>query len=190
MRNKRGMATQLMVMIVMAIVLISLVFFGFIIQLVGAPLQSTLQDTNGILQETFQSTGDQNIIDAGQHSFGNASASLSNLEWFAYVMFIVMFLVFIIMCFYVRMYPFLAFFWIILVVLMFFGSIYLTVVYQDLRVSPGLDTYYQGWENTDFMLQYLPAIILIVGIIGGIVMFLIATRSQEVELANYGGYAI
>lgn len=190
MKNKKGLANQIILLMVMAVVLILIMGLVFIWQLIGPPLQNTLQSSNTILQDTMSSTQDQKLINASQASFGNAAASLNNLEWFSYTMFIMMFLVFLIMCFYVRVYPFLIFIWLILVVLLFITSLYFAVTYQDLRADATLGSYYQSWENTDFMLKNLPAIVLIVGIVGGIIMFMIANRSPEVELSNYGGVPI
>lgn len=190
MNNKKGLGNQIMLLIVMAIVLIGLILIMFVWGMLGPPLQATLSDSNTIIQETFASSQDANLISAGQTSFGNATEGVTNnLEWVSYTMFILMFLVFLIMAFYVRTYPFLLVIWIILIVLMFFGSIYLTVVYQDLRADATLGAYYQSWENTDFILQNLPIITLMVGIIGGIIMFMLASRNQEVEQIS-GGYPI
>lgn len=186
MNDKRGLSGQIMAIIIMAIVLILIMLIVFIGQLVLPPLVSSVQDTSSIVQTAFQSSGNQDLIAAGDASFVPASQSLNNLEWVSYTMFVILFLVFLIMCFYVRTYPFLLVIWIILIVILLIVSIYLAVVYQDLRVSPGLDTYYQSWENTDFFLRYLPGIILIMGVVGGIIMFVISSREQEAELGSTG----
>lgn len=184
--DKRGIASQIMIVIIMGIVLAMLMLFIFIGQLIGPPLISTLQDTNGILQETMQSTNNENLTSAAQASFQPAADSLNNFEWLSYTLIIMVFLVFIVMCFYVRTYPFLLFVWIIMIILLVVMAIYLSVVYQDLATDNTLGGYYTSWENTDFILQNLPAIILILGIVGGIVMFILSSREQEAEIG--GGY--
>lgn len=186
MKDKRGIGNQLMLIIVMAIILGLLMLIIFIAQLVGPPLVSTLQDTNSIIQGSLSTSGNQDLVTAGQSSFEPVAQSLNNLEWVSYTMFVMLFIVFLIMCFYVRTYPFLLVFWIILIVIMLIIAIYLAVVYQDLRVDPTLGSYYTSWENSDFFLKNLPAIILVIGIVGGIIMFIISSREQEVEYAGSG----
>lgn len=190
-KNKKGQAQlsgKIVIIIVMAIVLITLVLGIFLFQLVGPPLVSTLQDTSGILTETMQTSGNEPLQNATASSFTPALQSLNNLEWLSYTLFIVMFFTWIIMCFYVRSYPFLLIIWIVLVIIMIVLSIYLAVVYQDMRIDPGLSDYYQSWENTDFMLKNLPVVVTILGIVGGIVMFVLASRDQEAEVGLGGGY--
>ena len=189
-KNKKGqmqLAGKIWLIIIMAIVLIMLILGFFLYQLVGPPLVSTLQDASGTISGTMQQSGDQNLQNASAASFEPALQSTNNMEWLGYTLFIVMFFTWIIMCFYVRSHPYLMLIWIVLVIIMVVLSIYLAVVYQDLRTSPGLADYYQSWENTDFMLKNLPIIVTILGIGGGIVMFILASREPEAE-GNYGGY--
>jgi len=181
---------KIMIIIVMAIVLIMLILGFFLFQLVGPPLVSTLQEASGVISNTMQSTGDEALVNASASSFEPALQSMNNLEWISYTLFIVMFFTWIIMCFFVRSYPFLIIIWVILMIIMVVLSIYLAVVYQDMRTSPGLAEYYQSWENTDFMLKNLPVVMTILGIIGGIVMFVLASRDQEAEIGQGGYYPI
>ena len=169
----------------MAVVLVSLILVFFVFQLIGPPLVSVVQTSNTIIQESLASSGDGNLTAAGEASFQPAADSLNNFEWISYTIFIVLILTWLIMCFYVRTYPFLMVIWILLVIVLVALSLYLSVVYQDLRLDPTLGTYYQSWENTDYFLQFLPAIVVIVGIIGGIIMFAILSRDNEAELGYY-----
>lgn len=185
-KNKKGISGQIMLLIVMAIILIAIVLMVYIFTLIGAPLQSIMQDTSGILSDTMQSTNDPDLINASQASFEPALRSLNNLEWFSYTIAIMAFLVFLIMCFYVRVYPFLIFIWIVLIIVLLALSLYLTSAYQGLASDDGLGGYYTAWENTDFMLKNLPFIILILGIGGGIIMFMLASKEQSVEAGGGG----
>lgn len=190
-KNKKGqmqVANKIMIIVVMAIVLIMLVLGFFLFQLVGPPLVSTLQDASGTISETMQQSGDETLQNASASSFEPALQSMNNLEWLSYTLFIVMFFNWIIMCFFVRSHPFLLIIWIVLMIIMIALSIYLAVVYQDMRTSPGMAEYYQSWENTDFMLKNLPIVMTILGIVGGIVMFTLVSRDPEAGLGNYGGY--
>lgn len=183
-KDKKGLASQIMIIIVMALVIGFIILLIFLGQLVFPPLVSVSQDANVILQDTFQASGDSDLQAAGEASFQPAADSLNNLEWVSYTMVIIMFLVFLVMCFYVRTYPFLMFIWIILIILMLILSIYLAVVYQDLAADPALGDYYTDWKNTDFVLQNLPFLVVILGIAGGIIMFILSSRDQEAEIGT------
>jgi hypothetical protein len=181
-KNKRGEANpggQIVLLLVMGVVLVLLVLSLFLWQLVGPPLVSTIQTAGTISTQAFQSTQDADIISAGASSITPAVDSLNNLEWVSYTLFTLLFLTFIIMCFFVRVYPFLVVFWIIIVVILFIASLYLTTTYQDMRTDPSLG--YTSWENTDFMLRNLPVLIFVVGLVGGIVMYIIASKDKEID---------
>lgn len=181
-KNKKGMGNKLVFIIIMAVILVVLILGFFIFQLVGPPLVSTLQDTSSIISTTMSTSNNEVLQNASASSFEPALQSMNNLEWLSYTLFIVMFLTWVIMCFYVRAYPFLIILWIVLMLIMVVLSIYLAVVYQDMRTSPGLAEYYQSWENTDFMLKNLPVVMVVLMVVGGIVMFVLASRDQEAEL--------
>lgn len=186
-RNKKGLSTGLSILIVMGIVLFVLIAMLFVAQTTLPIIQGTLGDVNVVLQEAVQETGDTGLINASQSSFQPATDSLQNFEWITYTVFIFLFITFIIMAFYVRTYPFLIFIWIIMIIILLFASIFLTVAYQDLAASD-LGVYYSAWENSHWLVSNLPIVVLAIGIIGGIVMFILASREQEAESIgiNYG----
>lgn len=178
-KNKKGVSGQILTLMIVGFILIGILIIGFLFSVIGPILTPTLQDANSVAQQAFQQSGDQNIINAGQSSFQPAADSLNNLEWLSYTMLIVMFLVFFIMCFFVRAHPYLLPIWIVLVVVLLFCAIWLSVAYQELRTDPLFQSYYTAWGNTDFALQNLPLLVLIGGIIGGIIMFGISKNNSE-----------
>lgn len=183
--NKKGEGnpgSQIMLLLIMGVVLVMIVLGLFFWQLVGPPLVSTAQTANGIVVDVFANSNDQNLITAGESSFTPAGETLNNLEWVSYTLFTLLFLTFIIMCFFVRVYPFLIIFWIIIVTVVFISSLYLTVAYQDMRTDTSLG--YQSWENSDFMTKNLPVVIFFVGISGGIVMYIIASKNKEIDVGG------
>lgn len=190
-KNKKGVAQQMLLLLIMAGVLIGIIGVFWIFSLVGPPLLSSTGTAKTIIQDSFQATNDQNLINASNNSIVPALETVNNLEWFSYGVIIMMFLAFIIMCFAVRVYPFLIFFWIVLVIIMVILSVYLTVAYQDFKTDSSLNAYYSSWENTDYILRYLPAIVTALGILGGIIMFILSSREQEAEAYSYaGGYPL
>lgn len=184
MEDKKGLATQIILLIVMGIILMAIVLGLYIFHLIGAPVQSIVGGVGGVgevLTESIQGTENQELIDASASSFEPALKTFNNLEWIAYVFFILAFLIFIFMCFYIRVYPFLIWIWIVFIVILVILSLYLTNAYQGLVQDPTLNGYYSSWENTDFMLKNLPAIISVLGTIGAIIMFILASKEQEIE---------
>lgn len=178
-KEKKGLADKIILLLVMGFVLIMIFVFLFLAQLVLPLMVGLSQETNLQIRDAFQQTGDENIINASQVSFEPASQSLNNLEWISYTLFIIVLLVFLIMCSYVRTYPFLIFVWIVLMLVLLFLSLYLVVSYQDMVADATLGGYYTSWENTDFMLKNLPVIVLFMGVIGGIIMFFVSRNSEQ-----------
>lgn len=183
-KNKKGLSDQIILIMVMSIVLIFIILLFYVGHLLLPVIVPTLQDAKTSVKQAVQETGDQNLITAEASSVEPVADSLNNLEWMSYVMLIFSFLTFLVMCFYVRTYPFLMVVWILMIIVLIFVSIQLTISYQELRTDPILSSYYQAWENTDFVLQNLPIIILVMGIGGGIIMFSVSSRDPEVEIGG------
>jgi hypothetical protein len=184
--NKKGITSQIMTLYIMGIVLVVLVMFIYLWALAGPLFVGLMGDANTEFKTLFQQTNDQHLINASVPSIETGIDSLNTFEWVSYMIFIFMFLGFLIMCFYVRTYPFLIAVWIVLIIIIVFLSIFLTVTYQDISLDPSVSGYYSQWENTDFMLKNLPAILSVLGVIGGIIMFILATREQEIEQQTGG----
>lgn len=185
-KDKRGIGNSLFALLIIAGVLIVIMLVVFVFQMAGPPLISTTNSAKTILHNSIQTSGNPALVNASANSIEPGLESLNNMEWIAYTLFTLMFLSFLGMCLYVRTYPFLLVFWIVLIILLTIVSLYLAVSYQGLRTDTSLG--YQSWENTDFMLKNLPTIIFTLGAIGGIVMFGISRGQNEQEqLGYYGG---
>lgn len=184
MRDKKGLSGQITTIIVMGIILGVIMLMVFVAQLAGPILFGPLQEIGVEINTAFQETGNQDLIDAQESSFQPAIQATNNFEWITYTILIFMFIIFIVMCFYVRTYPFLIVVWILMILLLLFASLYLTVSYQEISVDSTLSGYYDSWENSNFLLKNLPVIILMVGVIGGIIMFILASREQEAEVGG------
>ncbi len=185
-KNKKGLAGNIMLLIVFGIVLVFIILLIYAGSLILPILTPNLQEMGTLANDAMQSTNNQDIQYASNNSIVPATESLNNMEWIGYTMMIFMFLVFIVMCFYIRVYPFLMWIWIVLIVILVFVSMYMTVAYQDLRADSQLGDYYKAWGNTDFVLRNLPVVVFILGVIGGIVMFMVSSRDGAMEQG--GGY--
>lgn len=180
--NKKGFYNQMMIVLILGIVLGAIVIGFFIFGLISPILISTAGTFGDVLNQTTTTANDGNLTFATQSSFTNAVSAVQQISWLPWVLFVFMILALIIMCFYVRTYPFLAFFWIVIVVLLGIISIVLTNAYQDIVNQGGdLANAYLSSTSSHYMLSYLPHIVIAIGIIGGIIMFMLASKDSEAE---------
>lgn len=183
MMNKRGVMDQLYPVLIMGVVLLGLILVIFLLA-IGLPmLTKGLNIFNTAFQGAIENAPDKNITVAGKVSVGNANTGVQVLEWISYALIIMFILAFFIMCFYVRTYPFLSFIWIGIVIVLVVASLIMTVAYQNIMNSGGwISDAVGGWKNTNYILAYLPHIVAGIGIIGGIIMFILASREPEAEV--------
>lgn len=182
MKGKKGFQKQIMIVIIIGLVFGMLIIFSYAGMLFFPILTDSFGTLSGILQEATSeaNTGNQALENATQASFVQANRGVQQLEWIVFTMFVFLMITMLIMCFYVRTYPFLIFVWILMILILTFGSLFLANAYQDLR-SGELSEVYTSWENTDYYLQWLPHIVVIIGVIGGIIMFVLASKQPEAE---------
>lgn len=178
-KGKRGFYNQLMIVVVLGMVLGGIMLLFWIGGMVLPIISQTSGDLNSIIQSASTDTGDANMSMATEASFGNVNKTVQNFEWVYFTLIIFVFITFIAMCFYVRTYPFLAFVWLLIIFILVFISIFLASSYQD--VSATGDLGYSSYQTSGFYMSYMPYIFAVIGIIGGIVMFILATRDQEAE---------
>jgi hypothetical protein len=139
-------------------------------------------EINSIIQNASLTTGNGNLTLATTSVLGQTNTGIQQLEWISYTIIIILLLTFVMLCFYVRTYPFLAFIWILIIVFLGGLSIFLTSAYQDIQSKGGfIGDALNSWENTNSLALWLPYIIVGIGIIGGIIMFVLATRESEVQ---------
>lgn len=180
MMNKKGLSNQIMVVIVMGMIIGLIIVFSYAGMLFFPLVSDSFSTLGGIMSDVSQETGNPAIQNATSSSFTPAVEGVQQLEWISFTIFVFLIMTMLIMCFYVRTYPFLVFIWILIIVVLVFFSIFLANAYQDLRVG-SLGDVYTSWENTDYYLQWLPHIVMVIGIIGGIIMFVLASRQPEAE---------
>lgn len=180
--DKKGFYNQLQVVIVMAMVLGALIVLIFAGTMFFPVIADVGKDLNSAFQGAVQETNDTGLIVASEASFGSANKVLQSFQWISYTMIVLLFLTFIVMAFYTRTYPFLAFIWIAVVICLVFISLIFSISYRNMVTDAGdLSLAYESWKNHHFMMLYLPHIITVIGIFGGVVMFILATKDQEAE---------
>ena len=180
--NKKGIYQQYMLIMVVFIALatIMLVFWGLsAIVPTGASL---VKDLTSEVSGMVVSTGDQNLTNAISPQLNAIDSTVNNFEWVIYMLLICSFIGFIALCFYVRTYPFLIFFWIFGMIIMVVISLFITNAYQS---QTGGDDYIatasKAWTSNHYLMSNLPIIFVGVGVLGGIVLFILISKDPEAE---------
>lgn len=182
--NNRGLVQQMIVILVMIGVLMALIVGYFAWSLIAPLLVSTGNELTGALQNVTQ--GDQNLSVIVNNTIVPLNTSVSqNLEWISYSLLVFLMLGFFLCCFFVRTYPFLLVFWLGFNFVIAFASIYMSSSYSDLlRGSDAAALAYQSWQANSFIITNLPAICIAIGVLGGIILFVLLTKDPEAELVT------
>lgn len=184
--NNRGLFNQILIVLVLAIAL-GTVFLLYFVWVLTAPIVVDL--TGMATQSIVNATNNQpdgNLTFASQNSFPIAERSANHLEWIGFFVLIALLMGFLMIAFYVRTYPFLAWVWILVILIMVFIGILLSVSYTNLKESSSyLNNVYSNWETDNFILSYLPHLITGFGLLGGIILFMLATKDPEAEAGGF-----
>lgn len=188
--NRKGQLKYLDQFYLLLIVMVALIFIMgafFVWGLLAPSTAGLISDVTGSVKSAGANTSDQNISDAVNVPADAILNSINNLEWITYAILFGAVFGFITMCFFVRTYPFLLVFWIILMGLIALISLFLTDAYQGVVTGNDyVSTASQSWATTNFILLHLPLIIVGVGILGGIIMFMLISREPEAETGVLG----
>jgi len=182
-QNKKG---QIGIVVFFAVLIAVLVIGFFAVMVLG--VVDFASDTVTPIMTDLGMVGDTNLSEAAEYSFGTANNFIQAAPWvlgFSYVMALVFTLVFIFIVGYNPHPAFIAFF-IALMILMVFGAVIISNMYQDIYTGTDeIATRLQEQTLMSYMILYSPAILVIISIIGGILMFArIAGNTQN------GGYGI
>ena len=181
--NRKGFGNQLMMILVIGMVLA----FIMLAIWVGGLFLPLLTGTGTLLVNTISTSintqsPNSELANATNIALPIASRSLGVVEGIVYVFMVFIFLGFIALCFYVRTYPFLAFFWVFIIIALVFLSMFISNSYISASLVPATNSYYTTWGQNDFILSNLPFIIAVVGVVGGIILFVLASREPEAEV--------
>lgn len=185
--NKRGIGNSLILILIMGIILIVIIVGAFVGSLILPLLTKLSGETTAIVQESIANSGEQELQNASV-LFEPANQSVQTMEWVAFTLLILIFIGFLVMCYYARGHPALAFVWILVMIVLVFICIFISSSYSDLVAGDGyLNEAYSDWENTNYFMLHLPHIVAVLGIIGGIIMFAVGTREPELDSSSYYG---
>lgn len=182
-KNKKGVYNEVMIVIVLFIAFMSIIgllwVYGAIAPLVVGEGQFLTEQLSTSINTNSPNS---ELANASTVPLETADTFLGLVEVISYLCILGGFLGFIAVCFYVRTYRWLSMVWIILVIGAVIVSMILSNAYQDIyNSSTDLASFYQEWGTNDFLLTYLPLIVGILGVVGGIILFTIQTLGSEEE---------
>jgi hypothetical protein len=187
MNNKKGLINEIYIVIILFIVFLMLIGGFWLAATAGPLVVGEGKQLTGILRLNLKG-------DATNSSISNATtlavtvatnttdSFLGLIEFIVYLAFFSFLIGYIAVCFYVRTYKWLAIVWIGLIVAAVFISFIVSNSYQQAYVSsPDITSFYNAWGTNNFIMNYLPYIVGIFGILSGIVLFVIMSTDSEEE---------
>lgn len=154
----------------MIISFLAVVFFGGLIFAVGL-LNNAFEDIGEHNEINSGQIGYVNLTKAGQDTFGKFNQSIQGLRMVAItIIFSEIMLVFIFNAF-TKTHPALFIMWILIVFLAVMFSAPISNAYESLLQQGIYDGILESFTGSNYFLLNLPTIVLMVGIIGGIFMF-------------------
>lgn len=161
----------------MGIVLFAVMAIWWMYSLIGPPIIHSVDIGVEAIARGVQSS--PNVSFAINNTIVPVNNALDNLQWLAYTLPIVLFLCFIMMCFYVRTYPFLLPIWLAISGVLVFMAILMTSGYNQ---SVGDDPFYADYAINNFYMSYMPYLIGAVALIGGIVLLVLVSKDASAEV--------
>jgi hypothetical protein len=182
--NNKGQLGAILIVFVMFIVLVGIVVVYYFASLALPPIASSIQTTTDAMEQASADSDIPAMTNITQTTFGNVNDAVQNMRWFTYAMFIFMFVGFLMSAVFVRAHPVMIIVWIGFVLTLILVSIYMASSYNSIRNgSDYLASSYQSWTTNDYILQYLPIIVTVMGFVGGIFLFVLVSTDS-----NVGGF--
>ena len=174
--NKKGGMTDLFIFMIFsfAIILISGIFIY-----IGSTVTGEVHEKMDTMQ-----FGDANISQVIDQSLGAVNNAYQSLYWIAIFLMVGMVLSIFIGSYLVTTKPifFIPYFFIVIIAIII--AVGLSNAYEQVIQDPTLASTFAGFFGANFIMKQLPMWISIIGIVGGIIMF-VRMGSREAEL--YGG---
>lgn len=181
-KNKKGLVKEIMIVIILFIVVVVLVSGYWIVSMVGPVIVGEGSAVAHQIQTSISANSPNTSLDnASQIVTSTTINVLGTFEILVYFGLMGMIIGFMLMAYYVRTYPFLAVFWVFMIIFLAFFAMLISNSYQQASTSGNLNTFYTNWGTNNFLMTYLPHIVVFFGVIGGILLFVLASKDPESE---------
>jgi hypothetical protein len=181
--GSKGQLNSLLTILIMAFLLGGIIVIYYTYSLAVPFISKTTNE----LVSTTQSIApdDGNITDNLAIATKPVAGINQVLSWFGYFALFFCLIGFLIIAYNVRTHPYMAVFWIALVLVLALLSMWLSNSYYELKIGDSYmrDAYESNVVN-DFVMTYLPHIVVFFGLVGGVFLFVLISRDPEME-ASY-----
>lgn len=171
MKDKKGSVFGI---IVFFIILFSILILGFI----GAMVVSVVDygsDTITPIMEDLGVVGDTNLSEAAEYTFGITDTFVQALPWLLALCYglALLFSIVFVVGYSVNPHPVFIGFYIMLMILLVFGSIIMSNMYQDIYEGNDgvISTRLQEQTMLSYLILYSPFILMLISVIAGIFLF-------------------
>lgn len=179
-KNKKGSFVDLFIFIIFAFILV--VVIGFVLYIFDVA-EDGLHDAMDDMTFGDGTTNTSDVIDV---SVGATTTSLTALYWLSVLIIFGMILGIFIGSYMVTTKPVFfvpyLFIWIIAIIV----AVPISNTYETLSATPELASTYAKFVGSNFILNHLPMIVAIVGLVGAIIMFTRMGRKEEFGGNFYG----
>ena len=180
--KRKGLLNQIYIVVIIAVILITIIGLFSLASIVLPILVGEGNLVTNIIQTDLQNSGIEPLQNASTTPTETISGILGAVELIVYFLFLGLIIGFIIIAYYVRTYPFLAFFWAGIMVILVIMAMIMSNAYEQAKNEPDLQAFYTTWGSNDLIMSYLPHIIASIGILGGIVLFVLVSRETESDV--------
>lgn len=182
--NRKGELAEQFTFILMMVAVLALIIA--IIALVGLAAPPVIGEGKVAINQIQTAIHTNNPGSSLENSSSVATQAvyqgLGAMEILSYLMFIGLFVGYLIIAYYVRTYPYLAFVWIGLVVILVMLSIFISIAYQNAKATTtDLNNFYTSWGTNDFLLSHLPELATVLGLISMVLLFAIRGSEPQTE---------
>lgn len=183
--NKKGLVQQLMIVLILFIVVIVGIGVYWIVSMFGPVV---VGEGNALASQVQTSIHANNPGSALDNSSQIATITTTNIlgvfELLVYIAMIGGIIGFIMIAWYVRTYPWLAAVWIFAIIFFAFFAMLISNSYQQAALSgpSEMQQFYADWGTNNFLMTYLPHMVIFFGILGGIILFVLVSRDSESEV--------
>jgi len=178
--NRKGGFTDLFIFMIIAFVLMLVV--GIFVY-IGATAYSELREQFSQQEDSFEN---QNVTQTVENTLGEVPVAYSVLYWGSIILLFGMVMGIFVSSYLVTTRPIFFVPYIILVFVAIIVSVPIANVYEEVITNPTLASSFNNFVGSNYFMLYLPYIVSVVGVVGGIIMFASMKRGQN-EQAYIGG---
>lgn len=176
-KGKQGGFTDLFLFMIVAVVIVFV--SGIFIYLGGRVTSEVHQEMDGMM------FGDQNATEVIDNTLGAVNNSYQALYWISVFLIVGMVISIFIGSYLVTTKPIFFIPYAFITIIAIIVSVGISNAYEQVIQDPTLASTFAGFTGANFIMLQLPIWITVIGIVGGIIMF-VRMGSKENEL--YGGY--